>query len=231
MTPSAGPCTGQQRDEARRARRSACARRGSRDAGSRRGTRRSHARVALGAEQQDEPSRWSSRPPALPTTTIRAGSSAIAASSASSRSVASLAAGWRSIAGAGGLDRGEPRRRDRVEVADRDVDVSPSASARSTPPSAAITTPLRQGGRAAGGRDALRQRRRWSPLHAHTSAGITQIRFAGRRRVSRPLSPVCPSSPYRCADPSSASMRASLSSSSGCPAVAALIDARPRMRS
>ena len=93
------------------------------------------------------------------------------------------------------LRGGEPVRRDGVEVADRDMDGSPRARARSMPPSAAITV-------AAAGRPIGNSSAEGAPAATtitscmRSSAGITQIRFCGSAAHHvRPLSPVVPSSP------------------------------------
>ena len=150
------------------------------------------ARVALAAEQQHA-TRAGGRAGRRPSRRRRSepGSSAIAASSASSRSVASLAAGCRSIRAPGRLRGGEPGRRDGVEVADREVDVQ---AERERPVDAAVGG---DHGRALG------RKRRHGParglpsgndddrfvLHAHTSAGITQIRFCGSAARQPPSQP------------------------------------------
>ena len=98
--------------------------------------------------------------------------------------------------GPGGLGGGEPGRGDRVEVADRDVDVRPSASARSMPPSAAITS-------APGGSVGQAALEGCPPATTTMVSCCTRIPplalprsgSAGRRRGSRPLSPVVPELP------------------------------------
>ena len=76
------------------------------------------------------PRRWSRRPPCPPSTWMRRGRRPMAASRASSRSVASLAAGWRSIRAPAAVGRGQRRRRHGVEVADGEVDRAGRGPAR-----------------------------------------------------------------------------------------------------
>src|SRR5262249_33775944 len=96
----------------------------------------------------------------------------------------------------GGFGSGEPCLGGGVEVADREVDVE---AERERPVDAAVR---RDHGRAVGQRRqhvyprlATGDDDHCAVLHALPLAGITQIRFAGRRRVSRPLSPVLPELP------------------------------------
>ena len=118
------------------------------------------------------------------------GRSAIAASSASSRSVASFSAGCRLDARARRLDGGEPFGRDRVEVADREVDVQAELE---RPVDAAVGG---DHGRAVGqlavgpaeGMPSGNDDNGFG-LHAHTSAGITQIRFCGSVARQPPSQP------------------------------------------
>ena len=130
---------------------------------------------------------------------MRSGSSSSAASSASSRSVASFV-------GRVALDA-RARRLRRCDAPPRDAESkSPTASSHVEPERARVLEPAVGRDHVRAARDRARGVRRGSlpagddhhdlVRHAPPSAGITQIRFCGSAALlSRPLSPVAPSSP------------------------------------
>ncbi len=146
-------------------------------------------------------SRWSSRPPSPARTTIRAGRSSRAASSASSRSVASFSVGCRSIC--------TPEDSAAATAVGDAESKSPTAVVTSRPSASACSSPL------------VRGDHRCAERHAERGLGIGRIpachdhhylirhvflrwhypdqvlRVGGA--LSRPLSPVAPSSPYAAA--------------------------------
>ena len=149
-------------------------------------------------------SSWSRRPPADASTRIRAGLIDAARSRASSRSVASLSAGWRSIrvpeASATSTASGDAESKSPTAT----VTSRPSASACSRPLSAAMTgTPSGTAEIARGSGGPPPDTTTTNSSDTPSSAGITQIRFCGSAAPSvRPLSPAGPSSPLRPDHPS-----------------------------
>ena len=162
------------------------------------------ARVALGAEQQHRPSRWSSRPPAVPITRIRAGLER-------DRGVERELEVGRVLRGRMPLDRARrpplrqrARRRDRVEVADRTVDAQPERER-------AVETAVGRDhvGAPAEGRPGPAV---GSPPATTTITSSFSTRLppwalprsgsAGRRCVAALSARSCPSSPLRCRHPS-----------------------------
>ena len=111
------------------------------------------------------------------------------------------------------LGCGEPCRGDGVEVADREVDVQPE---RERPVDAAVGGDHHRAGGERGHGASENVLRVPSGndddglgLHAHTSAGITQIRFCGSVARRATLSArSCPSSPFRFGHPSARRRRA-----------------------
>ena len=125
--------------------------------------------------------------------------SSSAASSASSRSVASFASRMPLDARAGAPRLPRPRRRDAESKSPIARSTSsPSASAWSSSAVGGDDARARRHARAGVGVGSLPARDDHHDLvrHAPSSAGITQIRFAGRRRFEPPSQPGCPSSPY-----------------------------------